>query len=54
MPFRWQSFRDIDRQIRTILLGLVDATQAFLPRVRKGVTAKMNATYDVDVWDIIP
>jgi len=128
VPFREQSLRDIERQIRTNFLGLVAMTQAFLPCVRKGViniasaageeayaemstycgtkfavrgftqalakenrrmrigcvnpdqtathfsgyagrppsevaevvyrtvtgTAKMNATYDVDVWDVIP
>ncbi len=36
-PFRKQSERDIDRQIRTNFLGLVNMTRAFLPLVKKGV-----------------
>ncbi len=37
VPFRKQTAGDIERQIRTNFLGLVDATRAFLPRVRKGI-----------------
>lgn len=36
-PFRKQTPRDIDRQVRTNLLGLVSLTHALLPRVRKGI-----------------
>jgi len=35
--FRRQTDRDIDRQVRTNLLGLIKMTHAFLPRVRRGV-----------------
>lgn len=36
-PFREQTARDIERQIRTNLEGLIKVTRAFLPYVRKGV-----------------
>ncbi len=37
VPFRKQSHRDVERQIRTNFLGLADMTRAFLPCVRRGL-----------------
>jgi len=36
-PFKKQTAKDIERQIRTNLEGLIKVTSAFLPLVRKGV-----------------
>ncbi len=36
-PFRGQTPREIERQIRTNLEGLIKVTRAFLPLVRKGI-----------------
>lgn len=35
--FKEQSVRDIERQVRTNLEGLIKTTRAFLPQVRKGI-----------------
>ncbi len=37
VPFRKQTAKDIERQIRTNLEGLINMTRAFLPLVRKGI-----------------
>jgi NAD(P)-dependent dehydrogenase (short-subunit alcohol dehydrogenase family) len=37
IPFRDQTAKDIERQIRTNLEGLIKVTRAFLPQVAKGV-----------------
>ena len=41
--FRKQSERDIDRQVRTNLLGLAQMTRAFLPIVKKGIICIASA-----------
>lgn len=37
LPLKDQTTRDIERQIRTNLEGLIKVTRAFLPHIRKGV-----------------
>jgi NAD(P)-dependent dehydrogenase (short-subunit alcohol dehydrogenase family) len=37
LPFRKQTRRQIERQVRTNLEGLIRMTHVFLPRVRKGI-----------------
>jgi short-subunit dehydrogenase len=37
LPFNEQSVKDIERQIRTNLEGLIKVTRAFLPIIRKGI-----------------
>ena len=36
-PFKKQTIKDIERQIRTNLEGLIKVTRAFLPQVKKGI-----------------
>jgi len=37
IPFQEQTAKDIERQVRTNLEGLIKVTRAFLPHVRKGI-----------------
>ncbi|MCR4306568.1 MAG: SDR family oxidoreductase [Candidatus Yonathbacteria bacterium] len=37
IPFQKQTVKDIERQIRTNLEGLIKVTRAFLPQVKKGI-----------------
>jgi NAD(P)-dependent dehydrogenase (short-subunit alcohol dehydrogenase family) len=55
IPFREQTVRDIERQIRTNLEGLIKLTRAFIPAVKKGIVniasaAGQEAYEDMSVY----